>query len=87
MKDKTKDMKEIKLFITDIDGVWTDGGMYYDQTGNEWKKFNTSDSAGVLFLKMLNIPVAIITGEDTEIVKRRSEKLKIDFLFMGVKIN
>ena len=77
MKDKTKDMKEIKLFITDIDGVWTDGGMYYDQTGNEWKKFNTSDSAGVLFLKMLNIPVAIITGEDTEIVKRRSEKLKI----------
>lgn len=85
MKDKTKDMKEIKLFITDIDGVWTDGGMYYDQTGNEWKKFNTSDSAGVLFLKMLNIPVAIITGEDTEIVKRRSEKLKIDFLFMGVK--
>ncbi len=31
-------MKEIKLFITDIDGVWTDGGMYYDQEGNEWKK-------------------------------------------------
>ena len=50
-----------KLVITDIDGVWTDGGMYYDQTGNEWKKFNTSDSAGVLFLNLLNIPFAIIT--------------------------
>jgi 3-deoxy-D-manno-octulosonate 8-phosphate phosphatase (KDO 8-P phosphatase) len=74
-----------KLVITDIDGVWTDGGMYYDQTGNEWKKFNTSDSAGVLFLKILNIPLAIITGEDTEIVKRRAEKLKIEHLFMGVK--
>lgn len=73
-----------KLVITDIDGVWTDGGMYYDQTGNEWKKFNTSDSAGVLFCKKLNIPVAIITGEDTEIVRRRAEKLKVDFLFMGV---
>lgn len=73
-----------KLILTDIDGVWTDGGMYYDQTGNEFKKFNTSDSAGVLFCKKLNIPVGIITGENTEIVKRRSEKLKIDFLYQGI---
>lgn len=74
-----------KLVITDIDGVWTDGGMYYDQTGNEWKKFNTSDSAGVLFLKHLNIPLAVITGENTQIVSRRAEKLGIEFLYMGVK--
>ena len=77
-------MKLPKLVITDVDGVWTDGGMYYDQSGNEWKKFNTSDSAGVLCLHQLNIPVAIITGENTAIVKRRAEKLKIDFLFQGV---
>lgn len=75
----------IKLVLTDIDGVWTDGGMYYDQTGNEWKKFNTSDSAGVLFCHRLDIPVGILTGEDTEIVKRRAEKVKIDYLFQGVK--
>jgi len=73
-----------KLVITDIDGVWTDGGMYYDQTGNEWKKFNTYDSAGVLICHKYNVPVAIITGEETEIVKRRSEKLKIDYLFQGI---
>ena len=73
-----------KLIITDIDGVWTDGGMYYDQTGNEWKKFNTSDSAGILFCKKLEIPVCIITGEETQIVKRRSEKLKVDYVFQGV---
>ena len=73
-----------KLIITDIDGVWTDGGMYYDQTGNEWKKFNTSDSAGILFCKMLGIPVCIITGEETQIVKRRAEKLKVDYVFQGV---
>lgn len=73
-----------KLVITDIDGVWTDAGMYYDQDGNEWKKFSTSDSAGVLFCKSLKIPVAIMTGEKTNIVKRRSEKLKIDYLFQGV---
>ncbi|MEZ5050614.1 MAG: HAD-IIIA family hydrolase [Saprospiraceae bacterium] len=73
-----------KLILTDIDGVWTDGGMYYDQTGNEWKKFNTSDSAGVLFCKKLNIPVGIITGENTEIVTRRATKLKVEYLYQGV---
>jgi 3-deoxy-D-glycero-D-galacto-nononate 9-phosphatase len=74
----------IKLVLTDIDGVWTDGGMYYDQTGNEMKKFNTSDSAGVVFLRLLDIPLGIITGENTQIVQRRAEKLKITRLFMGV---
>ena len=75
---------DIKLVLTDIDGVWTDAGMYYDQTGNELKKFNTYDSAGVLWCRMLHIPVGIITGETTEIVKRRADKLKVDFLFQGV---
>jgi len=74
-----------KLVITDIDGVWTDGGMFYDQTGNEWKKFNTSDSAGVLFLRMLEIPFAIMTGEDTQIVQRRADKLKVEHLYLGAK--
>lgn len=73
-----------KIVLTDIDGVWTDGGMYYDQTGNEWKKFNTADSAGVLFLHKLGIPVGIITAEQTAIVERRSQKLKVDYLFQGV---
>lgn len=74
-----------KLILTDIDGVWTDGGMFYDQTGNEWKKFNTSDSAGILFCKKLSIPIGIITGEDTNIVQRRAEKLNVEYLFQGVK--
>lgn len=73
-----------KLIITDIDGVWTDGSMYYDQTGNELKRFHTYDSAGVLFAKLNNIPVAIITGENTHIVSRRAEKIKVDYLFQGV---
>lgn len=74
-----------KLIITDIDGVWTDGSMYYDQTGNEFKRFSTYDSAGILYAHTLNIPVVIITGEDTEIVRRRAEKVKVDYLFQGVK--
>ena len=74
----------IKLVLTDIDGVWTDGGMYYDQAGNELKKFNTSDSAGVIFLRLLGIEIGIITGENTQIVQRRADKLKISRLYMGV---
>lgn len=73
-----------KLILTDIDGVWTDGGMYYDQTGNEWKKFHTYDSAGVLLAHKFHIPVGIITGEETKIVSRRAEKLKIDYLYQGI---
>lgn len=76
-----------KLIITDIDGVWTDGGMYYNDAAisDEWKKFNTSDSAGVLFANLMRIPVAIISGEDTEIVRRRAAKLKIQEVHLGVK--
>ena len=82
-----------RLILTDIDGVWTDGGMYYDQTGNEWKKFNTYDSAGVLFAHYYNIPVGIITGEDTDKLKKAKElceELNIslkDIAYIGDDIN
>lgn len=74
-----------KIILTDIDGVWTDGGMYYDQTGNEYKRFNTSDSAGILFAHYYNIKVGVLTGENTEIVERRAKKLKVDFLYQGCR--
>lgn len=74
-----------KLILTDIDGVWTDGGMYYDAGNVELKKFNTYDSAGVLFAHNLHIPVGIITGENTQIVQRRADKLKVDYCYLGVK--
>jgi len=74
-----------KLILTDIDGVWTDGGMYYNGTDIELKKFNTYDSAGVLFAHKLGIPVGILTGENTQIVARRTKKLNIDYLEMGCK--
>ena len=73
-----------KLVVTDIDGVWTDGGMYYTESGDEFKRFNTYDSAGVVFCRLLGIPVAIITGEPSMGVKRRAEKLKIGYCYTGV---
>ena len=74
-----------KLVITDIDGVWTDGSMYYGNDSIELKRFNTSDSVGVLFLRYLNIPLAIMTGENVQIVQRRADKLKIERVYLGVK--
>ena len=77
-------MKYPKLILTDVDGVWTDGGMYYDQQGNEWKRFHTYDGAGVTMAHNHEIPVGIITGENTNIVDRRAKKLKVDYVFQGV---
>jgi len=76
---------DIKLFITDIDGVWTDSGMYYASDGTELKKFSTADSAGVLLLGVLGIPVAIITGENTRMVDDRAKKLRIERVYQGVR--
>lgn len=76
--------KKIKLFITDCDGCLTDGGMYYDELGNEWKKFNAKDGMGFKILRQNNILTGIITGENTHVVERRAEKLKLDELYQGV---
>lgn len=73
-----------KLILTDIDGVWTDGSMYYDQTGNEWKRFSTYDGAGVALAHKVGIPVGIITGENTIIVENRAKKLNVNYVFQGV---
>lgn len=74
-----------KLILTDIDGVWTDGSMYYTENGDEIKRFHTYDSAGVLLAHLHSIPVGIITGETTKMVERRAAKLKVDYLFQGIK--
>lgn len=74
----------IKLILTDIDGVWTDGSMYYDNNGNEMKKFTTYDGVGVKLAHDNNIKVGIITGEQTKIVENRAKKLKVDMVYQGV---
>ena len=74
----------IKLFATDVDGVLTDAGMYYDNNGSELKKFNTHDGMGFQLLRENGIKTAIITSENTNIVKKRSKVLQVDYLFQNV---
>lgn len=76
---------KVKLVATDIDGVWTDAGMYYSADGDTLKAFSTYDGMAVQLLREAGIPVAILTSENTPIVKRRAEKLKIEHLFLGEK--
>lgn len=75
--------KNIKLFLSDIDGTLTDGGMYYSENGDELKKFNTRDGMGLTMLREKGIKVGIITSEDRELNQRRANKLKLDFFYQG----
>ena len=74
---------KIKLFLSDVDGTLTDGGMYYSENGDELKKFNTRDGMGFQLLKEAGIEIGIITSEDTKIVANRAKKLKVDYLIQG----
>ena len=73
----------IKLFLTDIDGVLTDAGMYYGNDGNEIKKFNAHDGMGMQLIRKRGIKVGLITSENTQIAINRFNKLKLDYLYQG----
>lgn len=83
---KEYDFSKIKLFLCDVDGTLTDGGMYYSENGDELKKFNTIDGLGFRLLHDAGIKIGLITSETTKIVEKRAQKLQIDYLYQG-KIN
>lgn len=83
LSKQKKERKQIKLFLCDVDGTLTDGGMYYSENGDELKKFNTRDGMGFQLLREAGIKTGIITSEDTKIVENRAKKLKVDFLYQG----
>lgn len=76
-------MKNIRLFLTDVDGTMTDGGMYYTAAGDVMKRFNARDGMGLQILQKSGIKTGIITSENTELVTKRAEKLGVDFLVQG----
>jgi 3-deoxy-D-manno-octulosonate 8-phosphate phosphatase (KDO 8-P phosphatase) len=76
-------MVTIKLFLTDVDGVLTDGSMYYTESGDEIKRFHTHDGMAFELLRNAGIKTGIVTSENTQIVARRAAKVKADYLFQG----
>jgi 3-deoxy-D-manno-octulosonate 8-phosphate phosphatase (KDO 8-P phosphatase) len=83
-KQISKRAAQIKLVLTDVDGVLTDTGVYYSGKGEEMKRFSIRDGMGMERLrKVVGVETGIITREDTEIVSSRARKLKIDELHLG----
>ena len=83
LNNEVIDFSNIKLFLSDVDGVLTDAGMYYTETGDEFKKFCTYDGMGFQLLQKTGVKVGILTTEDKELNRRRAIKLGLDFDFHG----
>jgi len=80
-----KKCKSIKLVISDVDGVLTDGGMYFSEKGEVLKKFNTKDGMAVELLLKNRIKTVLMTKENSEIVKKRGKKIKVALSYLGIK--
>ena len=80
-----KKCKKIKLILTDVDGVLTDGCMYYSSSGEELKKFHTRDGMAVELLLQKNIKTIIITREKSKIVISRAKKINVFKVYSGIK--
>lgn len=76
---------QIKLLALDVDGILTDGGLYYTETGEVCKKFNVKDGKGIKLLMQSGIEVAIISANDSAATLYRAKKLEIVNCFTGVE--
>lgn len=77
-------MTQIKMVLSDVDGVLTDGGLYFTETGDQFKRFHVHDGIGFLLLKKHGIKTGIITSENLELVRLRAQRIKPDHLVMNV---
>ena len=77
--------KLVRLFAFDVDGVMTDGGLYYTDSGEEFKRFNSLDRHGIKMLKASGVEVAIITGRTSGCVTARAKNLGIEHVYQGVE--
>lgn len=84
MPDKEK-LKKIKYLIIDVDGTMTDAGIYYDEHGNELKKFCTKDGAGYFAAQKAGIKLMVLTGRECQATTRRMQEMKFDYIVQNVK--
>lgn len=76
----------IKLLALDVDGVLTDAGMYYTESGDEFKKFNSKDGLGIMHLQRSGVKVAFLSsGKNINIIRNRSKLLGVELFYMGME--
>jgi 3-deoxy-D-manno-octulosonate 8-phosphate phosphatase (KDO 8-P phosphatase) len=85
MQDVYQQARAIRLAIFDVDGILTDGGLYYSDSGEETKVFDVRDGHGMKMLERSGVALAIITSRRSQCVARRAENLGIELLFQGVE--
>ena len=76
---------KVKLLALDVDGILTDGGLYYTEEGEELKKFNVKDGMGLKLLMQKGIEVAVITASNSKATLHRCRKLGIDHVYLDVE--
>ena len=76
---------ELNYLVIDVDGTLTDAGIYYDEHGNELKKFCTKDAAGFFAAKAMGIKTIVLTGRECAATARRMSDLKVDYVFQNVR--
>lgn len=78
-------MGRLKYLILDVDGTLTDGGIYYDEHGNELKKFSTKDAAGIIAARAAGIDIIVLTGRECLATTRRLTELGVKSIYQNVK--
>lgn len=84
MPEKEK-LQKIKYLVIDVDGTMTDAGIYYDEHGNELKKFCTRDAAGYAAAHKVGIKLMVLTGRECQATTRRMEEMKFDYIVQKIK--
>lgn len=76
--------KNIKFLVLDVDGVLTDGGMYYSNSGDEFKKFNTKDGMGIKLATKQGIKIGFLSnGKNDVLINNRAALLGVEFVYVG----
>ena len=80
-----KRLNKIKVLIFDVDGVLTDGYLFYDYQGNQIKRFSVKDGLGIRYLQKSGLNICIVSGGKEDVIKNRAKDLNIKHIYCGVK--
>lgn len=83
MQSVVEKAKKLKLLILDVDGVLTDGKLFFDNDGNEYKSFHAQDGHGIKMLRQTGVEVAVISGRKSQSVALRMKNLGIEHVYQG----
>ncbi|MBS6202614.1 MAG: KdsC family phosphatase [Eisenbergiella sp.] len=81
----SNNLKKIKYLVIDVDGTMTDAGIYYDEHGNELKKFCTKDAAGFFAARESGIKIMVLTGRECQATTRRMKEMKVDYIVQNIR--